>query len=594
MKATKILSHLSNLESLLKDFSYEELSVNEGSDLKKKFESFKTSLEDKLYNPSENRNMGDFESNEERVLMKNKVSKPKNSISASKLIATVSHDMRTPLNGIIGFSDLLKEGKLSENQLQKVEAIQNASDTLMGIVNELLEYSKLSQGLEAIEQRDFNFPNVIQNIEYLCNTLITKPNVSFSVAVEPGIPKILKGDPSKLSQVLLNLLGNSIKFVEKGEIKLAITQKRLRNDKLVLAFSVSDTGIGIAKEQLGHIFDSFTQATNDTFLKYGGSGLGLTIVKQIIELLGGQIEVSSKLGKGTTFDFEIPYEKGIESNIDKKYTDTVMVSNAIKQVKGMRIVVFEDNKMNQRLIELRLLKWGCKVYITDNGPQGLEYIAENKVDVILMDLRMPAMDGYEITKRIRANANKNVNQIPVIAVSADFTLSERKNGEAIGLNDFILKPFNSQELLLKLITHGNKAKDSKTTLESKPKDTTAQVKLPNARLDTMLEECMGDYGFLSEMVRIFKQNILEFIGAYCVHMKNADWENLSCAVLKIKPGVTLLHANSLMIILERLQTIVQTPSAKNIKEMRELQLSFIKEHELVLQTIDLEMAKLGK
>ncbi|PIF01274.1 MAG: hypothetical protein CR994_01570 [Maribacter sp.] len=589
MKATKILSHLSDLESLLKDFSYEELSISEGSDIKRKFESFKTSLEDRIFTPS--MNLENLDSKEERIMVKNKVSK-QNNISTAKLIATVSKGMKGPLNSIIGLSDLLKEGELTENQLEKVEAIQEASDTLMEIINELFEYSRLSEGIEVIGQRDFNFPNIIQNIEYICNTLITNPDVSFEIKVEPGIPKILKGDPGKLSQILINLLGNSIEFVEKRKIKLQITQKRQRKDKLVLAFRLSDTGMDMARGKLDRTSETHSQVSNDNFLKYGGSGLGFIIVEQTIELLGGNIEVSSISGKGTIFYFEIPYEKGTKANTDQEHANTIMPPNAAKHIKGMHIAVFGDNK----IIEPHLLKWGCKVFVTDNVFQGLEYISGNKVDMILMDLMTLGMDGYEITKRIRSNSDKNINQIPVIAaISTGFTLNERKKGKAIGISDFIFKPFSDpQELLLKLIIHGNKTKSPKTISASKTKDTEMQgPEHPKVRLDTVLEECAGDYGFLKEKVRIFKRGALEFIGAYSVHMKNADWDKLSFAVLKIKPMIALLHADSLMVILERLQAILQLPTASNSKEMHGAGISFIEEYERVSRTIDLEMGKLG-
>ena len=595
MKATKILSYLSHLESELKTFSYEELNSDEGSELKRTFESFKTILEEKLFNPSSSMVPKDRDAYEDRVTLQKKISKQKVRPKATQLIARVSHEIRTPLNGIIGFSDLLKDDKLTSKQLEKVEAIQNASESLMEIINELLEYSKLSEGIEVIEHIDFNFQSVLDNVEYLCNTLITKKDVALRLELEPGIPKILKGDPSKLSQILLNLLGNSIKFVEKGEIKLLITLKSQRNNKVTLAFEVSDTGIGIAQEHLSHIFDSFKQVGEDTFAKYGGSGLGLSIVKQIVELLEGNITVSSELGKGTTFNFEIPYEKGIESKVIQRFSDTSTLALALEKVKGMRIVVFEDNPLNQQLIEQRLKHWGCKVFITDNGKNGLHHIAENKVDLVLMDLRMPGMDGYTITKRIRANSNTNVNTIPVIAISADFTLSEKENGEAIGFNDFILKPFNPEDLLLKIVNichHDDVSipnEFSKTTTMQSTDRTT-----PTASLRTMQEECMGDHGFLKELVRLFKQNILEFIGAYSVHMKNADWEHLTLAAHKIKAGVALVEANTLLGMVKNIHALAKTNPASNVIVLENLKVSFIKEYELVEKAIDIEMETLEK
>jgi nitrogen-specific signal transduction histidine kinase/CheY-like chemotaxis protein len=596
LKATRILSHISFLESELKAYSYEELSSGEGAELKRTFESFKNCIEEKLFNPSTGRGHQALNSEDDnRVLVQKKISKQKAGPTATKLIARVSHEIRTPLNGIIGFSDLLMEDRLTENQLKKVEAIHNASDALMEIVNELLEYAKLSEGLEVIEHIDFNFQSVLDNVEYLCKTLITKKDVVLKIEVEPGIPKILKGDPSKLSQILLNLLGNSIKFVEKGEIKLSITQKSQRNKEMTLAFKVSDTGIGIAQEHLGDIFDSFKQVGDDTFTKYGGSGLGLNIVKQIIELLRGSITVSSELGKGTTFNFEIPYEKGNQSNVIQRFSDTEALTKAAHKVKGMHIVVFEDNTMNQRVIEQRLKNWGSQVFITDNGQKGIDFIAGNKVDLVLMDLRMPGMDGYTITKKIRNHSNKNINSIPVIAITADITISEKENGKAIGLNDFILKPFNPEELLLKIVNLGKKQANSIPNVLPKTKTMqTTDRSSPKASLSTMQEECMGDHGFLTELVCLFKQNVLEFIGAFSVHMKSADWESLAFAAHKIKAGVALVEAKSLLDIVQRIHTLAKTNLTSNTLVLENLHKSFIREYELVENVIDKELETLGK
>lgn len=593
MKATRILSHLSFLESELKEYSYEELSSSQGSELKKTFETFKTCLEDLLFNTSSRPGHKTLGIEDHGVLVQKKIAKQKAGPKATQLIARVSHEIRTPLNGIKGFGDLLKEERLTENQLMKVEAIQNASDTLMEIVNELLEYAKLSEGLEVIEHIDFNFKSVLDNVEYLCKTLITKKDVALTLEVEPGIPNILKGDPSKLSQILLNLLGNAIKFVEKGEIRLSITQKSQRHKKLMLAFEVSDTGIGIAQEHLEDIFDSFKQVGDDTFAKYGGSGLGLHIVKQNIELLGGTITVSSKIGKGTTFTFEIPYERGDKSNVAKSITDIEALAFAKQRVRDMSLVVFEDNTMNQRLIEVRLKKWGCKVFITENGPEGLDYIAKNKVDLVLMDLRMPVMDGYVITNKIRTNASNIINSIPVIAITADITISEKENGKAVGLNDFILKPYSAEELLLKI---ANLGRGGECSIPNRPPKTitmqTTDSFTPKASLKTIQKESMGDLGFLNELVRLFKHNVLEFIGACSVHIKNADWENLAFAAHKIKAGVAMVEAHSLLDIVKKIHSLAQSDPMTHGSALNDLKLTFIKEYELVENAIDNELEKL--
>jgi len=299
LKAKSLLSQIYRLEDSLSEFSIDELNASEAFKLKESYASFKKNIEAKIFNPGVPA-YSELEETpvtfEENVVQESAVNTHK---EANKLIANVSHEIRTPLNGIIGFADLLKETKLQGSQIEQVNAIQSASYSLMEIINELLEYSKLSAGLETFESIDFNLNNLVKDVSYLCDTLIVNKEILLKIKVDEAIPETLIGDPSKLSQILLNIMGNAIKFVEKGQISLEVALKELRNKKTyLLEFTITDTGIGMSSKQLNHIFDSFKQAEHDTFTKYGGTGLGLTIVKQIIEKLEGDIKVKSKKGVG--------------------------------------------------------------------------------------------------------------------------------------------------------------------------------------------------------------------------------------------------------------------------------------------------------
>ncbi len=581
MKPKNLLSQLSELETTLNNFSFEELSADEATRLKKSFEAFKTHLEKRIWGEDIPLNKA---SKSESIKEKEQLQK-----AQEMLIATVSHEIRTPLSGIIGFADLLKEGELSEDQQHKVDAIQSASNSLMDIINELLEYSKLSAGLENFEMLDFNFFSIVQDVVYLCNTLMLGKDVKLEVDVDKNIPENLIGDPSKLSQILLNLLGNSIKFVEEGEIMLKIKLLRQGEEKVVLDFIVTDTGIGISKEDLEHIFGSFKQANQQTFSKYGGAGLGLNIVKQIVDKLNGDLKVESTLGVGTAFKFTLPYTKGSSTVISKsKPTDI-----SSEEVKGMRILVFEDNELNQRLIERRLNAWGCKTYITENPIYGLNLLETNAIDIVLMDLRMPIMSGFEVTQKIRKSTKKEVAEIPIIALTADFTFDDKNECENNGINDFILKPFSPEELLSKLIKNRNDLQTNfKFNATSDDSQVDNSVTDSSFDLNSVLEDCMGEVEMLEELIGLYKRNALEFIGNVKMKLQDGDSEGVAFAAHKIKCGLKMMQTMDLFSIVEQLNTIAKT--TKDINHMQFLLNRFVQEYPKAEKMIDEELRRLNK
>lgn len=541
-----------------------------------------------LFRPSTNATRENYASGSNQAVLSQGLIRNKTTTNSTMLIAKVSHEIRTPLNGIIGFTDLLREDGLLESQLSKINAIQSASNSLMEIINELLDYSKLSSGLGSFETSNFQFGNVVNDVVYLCNTLITRKDVKLKTKIDPNIPKVLLGDPSKLSQVLLNLLGNSIKFVEKGEISLNIKIKKRDRKNIHLEFVIKDTGIGISAHNIKHIFDPFKQADQNTSINYGGSGLGLSIVKQIIERSKGEITVSSELGAGTTFKFFLPYEIGKNKDMVKKELSTFSMDEAIKQVRNMSILVFEDNTLNQKLIETRLNSWGCETFITDNAHKGIDILENHAIDIVLMDLRMPGMNGFEVTDLIKQNHNQNIKPVPVIALTADFTAQNKEQCELHGINDFILKPYSPEELLSKLIKHRISGKSAALASES----ILDHDKTLNIALTSMLKDCLGDYGLLKNLISLFKQNSLEFIGACRIHLNNKDYKGYRFAAHKIKAGLAMLHVNSLLSIVE--QIYKHSKSGAGLEELEKLNIEFIREYSIVEKAIDVEMEKLAK
>lgn len=581
-KFKNVFNCLLDLEDELSNFSFEKLTAEQAKDLKDTFKTFKDDLEHKFFG-------GETSSINDTILFKEEV-KDKNSVNEKMLIANVSHELRTPLNGIIGFADLLRESTLTNEQVEHVNAIQSASSNLMQIISELLEYSKLSASLHSFESVDFNFKKLINDITYLCKALIANKEIELTVRLDSSIPRILKGDPSKLSQVLLNLIGNAIKFVEKGKIQLQITQVGLNNEEVLLEFDVVDTGIGMSQNNLKHIFEPFKQAESSIHSKYGGTGLGLNIVKQIIESLNGKINVSSSLGKGSTFRFLLPYKKGDENHVATE--EVVAVSkNDESLVKNMQILVFEDDILNQRLIEQRLNKWKCNVFVTDKAIYGLNILKNNKIDMVLMDLKMPEMDGYQITEKIRTHVNVDIKNIPIVAITADLSINDKEKCNKYGINDFILKPYSSDELLGKLIKNKNNttAKNNNDSNEVKPSYGKEYNKHFKVNLDNVYHECMEEMEMLEQLVSLFKLNTLEFIGKVKLGIKGKDYKAIKFSSHKIKAGLKMMETFSLSQIVEQIHNNCED---KDILEIEKLYNDFLEEYPVVEIALDKEIERL--
>lgn len=569
MKSTELLSYISDLEIKLSSFSFEELTSDEAQRLKKSFNSFKNNLERKssleLYKPS---NLEKNDNERENFEL---------------AIAKVSHEMRTPLNGIIGFTDLLQEAHLSEQQASYVSAIKTASNNLLTIINGLLEYSKNSSGVSHVKTINFNFHHLIKDVCYLCKTLIVNEKVEFNYTISAHIPSVLKGDPSKLSQILLNLIGNAIKFVERGTIDLNIQANSLSKDKVTLVFSLKDTGIGIAKESLETIFDYYTQADKEISKNYGGTGLGLGIVKQLVHSLQGEISVTSELNVGTCFVFSVPYEVVSETKNLQLHEPELLNIDSIA-LRDKKILVFEDNTMNQKLIQNRLQRWGSISFITDDVNEGLAILESHKIDVVLMDLRLPETNGFTIAKQIRAHKNTHINTVPIIAVTADFNSKDKALCEKSGINDFVLKPFDAQQLLEKIknmiFKKAPLIEEAKNTVKSGLNRT--EVIEPS--LEPLFEECLQDIDMLEELVELFKVNVVEFIGKTKVDLKKKNFEGIRFSAHKIKASLKMMQLNGLLRIVEQMHK--STEEDHDVNYLNFLYDCFIKEYPIIENDIE--------
>jgi signal transduction histidine kinase len=363
-----------------------------------------------------------------------------------QFLANMSHEIRTPLNAILGMTRLLLEKNPREDQLRYLNAISESSDNLLVIINDILDLSKIEAGKILFEKIVFS-PK--ERTETVVNTLLFQAmakGLELDFQTDPDVPERVEGDPYRLNQVLINLVGNAIKFTDQGKV-LIHTQLESQDDKAIqLKFSVSDTGIGISKDKLQHIFNMFTQESSSTTRKFGGTGLGLAICKRLIELQGGRIEVESEMNKGSVFSFVIPYQHATTAPTD---TDHKTHSDVKASLSNLRILLAEDNEFNKMVAvdTLEEMIPGAVIDVAVNGKAAVELAIRNTYDIILMDIQMPEMDGYEATKLIRSYNDEKINSIPIIAMTASVIKAEVDKCFECGMNAFVGKPFNPEELM---------------------------------------------------------------------------------------------------------------------------------------------------
>ena len=377
------------------------------------------------------------------------------SAAKGEFLANVSHEIRTPMNAIIGMTDLALHSGLPEPQRGYIRRVRTAADLLLGILNDILDFSKIEAGKLDIEQVPFELDDVVHSVQDLVAVRAREKGLSLRAEVEDGVPERLTGDPLRLQQILVNLMGNAVKFTNKGEVSLHVSVLRQDEAGVVLRLTVRDTGVGMSADQMARLFQPFSQGDTSTSRRFGGTGLGLAISRQLAHMMGGCIDVASEPGQGSTFWVDLPvgvaevvHEPGVADELALRRLRKSEESSDHAELSGLRVLLVEDNEINQELAVALLDRVGIEVIVAGNGYEALERLDHQSFDCVLMDCQMPGMDGYTATRHIRRDARWA--KLPIIAMTANAMTGEREKVIAAGMNDHVPKPVPVGELYQKL------------------------------------------------------------------------------------------------------------------------------------------------
>lgn len=496
-----------------------------------------------------------------------------------QFLANISHEIRTPINGIAGMANLLGQNPSPDERETYLNAIRHSAENLKVIINDILDLAAIESGKLRLEKIAFNLLDLLPSLIGTFTYQAKEKKIDLSYSIDEKLNKILLGDPVRLNQILINLISNAVKFTHNGSIQIKCFAEREQRGVCWVKIEVSDTGIGIAEEKLNTIFESFSQADESVTRRYGGTGLGLTIVRQLVELQDGKIHVVSRENVGSTFMVSIPYTIGKVKDIVPitPKQDKVIKDSKIDE---LRVLLVEDNDINRLYAKSILKKWHCFIDTAENGLVAIEKIKNNFFDVILMDIQMPVMDGYEATKVIRA-MDQSAN-VPIVALTANATQHDVEKCLAAGMDDYLPKPFTPEDLYRKLFEDLKIRPTDKEILKSfKPSGS------PTYNLDYLRSVSGNNQEFIREMVTTFIQTIPPILQEMKVSMEANDWTKLSRLVHQIKPSFTLMGLDSMrsdIVFIEE-----NSKAATNLSEVKRLSHDFINRCNIILPELSREV-----
>lgn len=491
----------------------------------------------------------------QQVLRKAKAEAESLAKAKEMFVATVSHEMRTPVNAIYGLTEQMLQKPNSVEMTSDLKVVHKSAEHLIALVNDTLDFSKIESQKLKIEQIDFQPDEILTEVYTLHRVSAQKKGIELIINNRTDKNLTLQGDPIRLKQILINLVTNAIKFTHQGQITLAVSGEETSEQNYLLHIEVADSGIGISKEDLHLIFDEFVQLDTDLTLKQRGAGLGLSIVKKLVLLQDGKIDVDSTPGKGTHFKIQIPYQKGNPDNLLKEKTEQLAIPAWFRK---LHFLIVDDEEFNLYLIKNILNRWNVSFTEANNGEVAVELVLKNEYDLILMDIRMPIMDGYEATKLIIQHRPLS----KVVALTATTKSADIQKIEIAGMHAFLQKPFAESDLLNTVLR----------LLPMKIEEPIQKIIAKDATIDLYELERIsgGDTVFLDEMLGIFIRSSEESLTKFQQDFQNSDWSALAETAHKLAAPAKHLQATSLYNYLKKLETTVENLNPDEIKELIEL------------------------
>jgi PAS domain S-box-containing protein len=453
-----------------------------------------------------------------------------------QFLSNMSHEIRTPMNAIIGFTKVVLKTDLTKKQTEYLTAIKLSGDALIVLINDILDLAKVDAGKMTFEQAPFRMALSISAMLHLFEPKIQEKNLKLVKEYDSRIPEVLVGDPVRLHQIILNLVSNAVKFTSEGTITVSVNLLSEDIEQATIEFSVADTGTGIAENKIDKIFENFQQASSGTSRLYGGTGLGLAIVKQLVEPQGGEIKVKSKIGEGSTFSFSLSFLKtAAEAVLD---TEPVELDTDIKNI---RVLVAEDIPLNQLLMKTLLDDFKFERDIAANGKIAVDMMKVKSYDIVLMDLQMPEMNGFEATKYIRNTLN---SKIPIIALTADVTTVDLAKCKAVGMNDYIAKPVDEKLLYSKIVALVKKPKRAAIKQPVTNGDSSGSgKKIRCIDLDYLIHRTKSNPTLMMEMISLYLEQTPPLVVAMKEGLRDKDWNTLYSAVHKMIPSFSIMGIN---------------------------------------------------